>query len=132
MEWEAAAGWDPETQSRRNYPWGNMPPSPHVANVDQLSYGPASVGALPGNMSPIGCYGMIGDVWEWTASAYLPYPGFEEEPGTISHSTFGRHARVLRGGSWATRAGAIRATTRRSARPEVRHLFSGFRCARDA
>jgi gamma-glutamyl hercynylcysteine S-oxide synthase len=132
MEWEAAAAWDPETQSRRHYPWGNMPPSPHVANLDQLAYGPAPVGALPGNLSPTGCYGLIGDVWEWTASAFLSYPGFEEQPSSGMQPRFGRHARVLRGGSWATRSGAVRATSRRSEQPEARYLFSGFRCARDA
>jgi iron(II)-dependent oxidoreductase len=107
FEWEAAAGWDPETQCRRQYPWGNMSPTPHVANLDQLGFGPAAVGAFPGNLSPVGCYGMIGDVWEWTDEA------------------------VLRGGSWATRAGAIRNSSRRLASPAARHVFNGFRCARD-
>jgi len=120
LEWEAAASWDPETQSRRRYPWGSMPPSPHVANLDQLAYGPSSAGAFPGNISPVGCYGMIGDVWEWTASRFEPYP---DGPGPKL---------VLRGGSWATRSGAIRSTTRRPAPPEARHMFAGFRCARDA
>jgi iron(II)-dependent oxidoreductase len=115
QEWEAAAGWDPETQSRRDYPWGNMPPSSHVANLDQLALRPAPVGAFPGNRSPVGCYGMIGDLWEWTTSEFLP----------------GEDAKVLRGGSWATRTGAVRITTRRPAAPESRHLFTGFRCARD-
>ena len=116
LEWEAAASWDPETQTRRRYPWGNMPPSAHVANLDQLAYAPASAGAFPGNTSPVGCYGMIGDVWEWTASRFEPHgPKL-----------------VLRGGSWATRSGAIRSTTRRPAPPDARHLFAGFRCARDA
>jgi gamma-glutamyl hercynylcysteine S-oxide synthase len=132
IEWEAAASWDPETQSRRSYPWGNMAPSPHVANLDQLTCGPAEVGAFPGNLSPVGCYGMMGDVWEWTASAYLPYPGGEDlGSATAGENQFGPHNRVLRGGSWATRSGAIRASTRRSAPPESRYLFSGFRCARD-
>ena len=129
-EWEAAAAWDPETQSRRNYPWGNMAPSAHVANLDQLAYGPASTGALPGNLSPVGCYGMIGDVWEWTSSFYLPYPGSDVD--AMGESQFALGSRVLRGGSWATRSGAIRASSRRACRPESRHHFSGFRCARDA
>jgi iron(II)-dependent oxidoreductase len=124
LEWEAAAGWDPETQSRRRYPWGNMAPTAHVANLDQLAFGPAPVGAFPGNVSPIGCYGLIGDVWEWTASEFGPYPGsvWEERPRG--------QPMVLRGGSWATRAGAARVSARRPAPPEARHLFSGFRCAR--
>lgn len=131
-EWEAAAGWDPETQSRRLYPWGNMPPSAHVANLDQLALGPAAVGAFPGNISPIGCYGMIGDTWEWTAGEFLPYPGADESPAVLPDYPFGRDYKVLRGGSWATRPGAIRTSTRRPAPPGARHLFSGFRCARDA
>jgi len=132
LEWEAAASWDPETQTRRRYPWGNMPPSAHVANLDQLAYGPSSAGAFPGNTSPVGCYGMIGDVWEWTDSHFEPYTGGEPVTLTLSGAK-GKGAKlVLRGGSWATRFGAIRATTRRPARPEARHMFAGFRCARDA
>ncbi len=113
LEWEAAATWDPEIQGRRHYPWGSMAPSLNVANLDQLAFETAEVGAFPGNMSPIGCYGMIGDLWEWTASA-------REEGG------------VLRGGSWATRPGAARATARKCSPPSARHVFSGFRCAHDA
>jgi gamma-glutamyl hercynylcysteine S-oxide synthase len=128
-EWEAAASWDPESQRRRLYPWGNMAPSPHVANLDQLAFSPAPVGAFPGNMSAIGCYGMIGDVWEWTASDFLPYPGATEHPAAAKRR--GTETKVLRGGSWATRPGAIRASTRRPASPDTRHIFSGFRCARD-
>jgi iron(II)-dependent oxidoreductase len=131
VEWEAAAAWDPETQSRRQYPWGNMPPSPHVANLDQLGFGPAAVGAFPGNVSPIGCYGMMGDIWEWTSSDFKPYPGFKNSTETLPTVRFGRRSKVLRGGSWATRPGAIRPSSRRPGLPEARHMFSGFRCARD-
>jgi gamma-glutamyl hercynylcysteine S-oxide synthase len=112
-EWEVAASWDPEAQERRRYPWGSMPPSPNVANLDQLAFATAEVGAFPGNLSPIGCYGMIGDLWEWTSS----------ELGGTS---------VLRGGSWATRQAAARVTARKTALPSARHVFSGFRCAHDA
>ena len=131
VEWEAAAGWDPEAQARRRYPWGNMPPSQHVANLDQLSFQPAAVGAFPGNLSPIGCYGMVGDLWEWTSSEFAPYPGFAQD-SDFPHQEFGRDRRVLRGGSWATRPGAIRISVRRSASPDALYPFSGFRCARDA
>jgi iron(II)-dependent oxidoreductase len=129
VEWETAASWDPELQTRRKYPWGNMPPSPHVANLDQFALAPASVGAFPGNISPLGCYGMIGDVWEWTTSPFLPYQLSDSDPPL---PRFDANARVLRGGSWATRPGAIRVSVRRPAPPGARHLFTGFRCARDA
>ncbi len=131
MEWEAAAAWDPDFQCRRSYPWGNMPPSPHVANLDQLAFEPAPVGAFPGNFSPIGCYGMVGDLWEWTSSAFLPYMGGDLTPPSLPRGRFGDEYKVLRGGSWASRPGAIRLSVRRPARPENRALFCGFRCARD-
>jgi gamma-glutamyl hercynylcysteine S-oxide synthase len=130
VEWEAAAGWEPESQVRRHYPWGNMRPSPHVANLDQLAFEPAPVGAFPGNVSPIGCYGMVGDVWEWTSSSFLPYPGGATAAAPAPE--FNPEYKVLRGGSWATRPGAIRVSVRRPCDPGVRHAFTGFRCARDA
>ena len=131
LEWEAAASWDPETQSRRHFPWGNMAPSPHVANLDQLAFGPAPVGAFPGNLSPIGCYGMVGDLWEWTASSFLPYSSAASD-STPPLGRYGAEYAVLRGGSWATRAGAIRSTVRRAALRGNRTMFCGFRCAKDA
>jgi iron(II)-dependent oxidoreductase len=133
FEWEAAAGWEPEAQTRRHYPWGSMAPTPHVANLDQLAFQPAAVGAFLGNVSPVGCYGMIGDLWEWTSSEFLPYPGIQENPISVPPLTgYSKDHRVLRGGSWATRPGAIRITFRRPGSPESRHMFSGFRCARNA
>ena len=56
-EWEAAAAWDPASGEMRMYPWGNEPVTPAMANVDQLTFEPAPVGAYPTNVSPIGCYG---------------------------------------------------------------------------
>lgn len=64
QEWEAAASWDPVAESKRPFPWGDEPPTALDANLDQLSFETAQVGAYPGNVSPVGCYGMIGDVWE--------------------------------------------------------------------
>jgi iron(II)-dependent oxidoreductase len=133
LEWEAAASWDSAAGLKRSYPWGETPASPELANVDQLSFGTASIGAYPDNISPIGCYGMIGDVWEWTSSDFLPYPGFESFPyREYSEAFFGSEYKVLRGGSWATRPGAIRNTFRNWDYPVRRQIFSGFRCARDA
>jgi iron(II)-dependent oxidoreductase len=133
QEWEAAAAWDPGTGTARDYPWGNEPASSSLANVDQLSFDTAPVGAYPHNVSPIGCYGMIGDVWEWTASDFTGYPGFLAFPyPEYSETFFGSEYKVLRGGSWATRPGAIRNTFRNWDYPIRRQIFSGFRCARDA
>jgi gamma-glutamyl hercynylcysteine S-oxide synthase len=132
LEWEAAASWDPETGTKRTFPWGEEPASRELANVDQLSFGTAPVGSYERNVSAIGCYGMIGDVWEWTSSDFLPYPGFESFPyKEYSEAFFGSEYKVLRGGSWATRPGAIRNTFRNWDFPIRRQIFSGFRCARD-
>jgi iron(II)-dependent oxidoreductase len=133
FEWEAAASWDPASDTKRNYPWGDAALTPQLANVDQLSFGTAPVGSYRTNISPIGCYGMIGDVWEWTSSDFLPYPGFESFPyREYSEAFFGTEYKVLRGGSWATRPGAIRNSFRNWDYPIRRQIFSGFRCARDA
>ena len=133
IEWEAAASWDPATGRKRLFPWGDEPPSPELANVDQLGFGTAPVGAYPRNRSPIGCRGMIGDVWEWTASDFRPWPGFQAFPyQEYSEAFFGDEYKVLRGGSWATRPGAVRNTFRNWDYPIRRQIFSGFRCARDA
>jgi iron(II)-dependent oxidoreductase len=132
IEWEAAATWDPVTQRVRNYPWGNSDPDEKVANIDQLSFDTAPVGTYDA-LSPIGCYGMIGDVWEWTSSDFAGYPGFRSFPyKEYSEEFFGTDYKVLRGGSWATRPGAIRSTFRNWDYPIRRQIFSGFRCARDA
>jgi iron(II)-dependent oxidoreductase len=133
VEWEAAASWDPATGTRRLFPWGDEPADRTRANVDQLAFGTAPIGSHAANVSPIGCHGMIGDVWEWTASDFGPWPGFESFPyPEYSEVFFGSEYKVLRGGSWATRPGAIRNSFRNWDYPIRRQIFSGFRCARDA
>ena len=132
VEWEAAATWDPVTQRARTFPWGEFDPDSKAANIDQLSFDTAPVGTYDA-LSPIGCYGMIGDVWEWTSSDFSGYPGFRSFPyKEYSEEFFGTDYKVLRGGSWATRPGAIRSTFRNWDYPIRRQIFSGFRCARDA
>jgi iron(II)-dependent oxidoreductase len=132
VEWEVAATWDPATASARRYPWGDEPPTPELANMDQLRFGTAPVGAFPRNVSPLGCVGMIGDVWEWTSSDFTPYPGYATFPyREYSEVFFGPTHKVLRGGAWATRAHVARATFRNWDFPVRRQIFAGFRCARD-
>lgn len=132
FEWEVAAAWDPATGAGRRYPWGDEAPTREHANLDQLSFDTAPLGAYPLNVSPLGCYGMIGDVWEWTSSDFAGYPGFRAFPyPEYSEVFFGHEYKVLRGGSWATRPGAIRNTFRNWDYPIRRQIFAGFRCARD-
>ncbi len=132
IEWEVAASGSPDGD-QRSYPWGEQDCTPDLANVDQLAFGTASVGAYPQGASAFGCRDMIGDVWEWTSSDFAGYPGFTSFPyKEYSEEFFGSDYKVLRGGSWATRPGAIRNTFRNWDFPIRRQIFSGFRSARDA
>ncbi|MEO7040895.1 MAG: ergothioneine biosynthesis protein EgtB [Gemmatimonadaceae bacterium] len=131
-EWEIAASWNADTNGAQRFPWGDEEPNRLLANIDQLGFSTAPIGAFEQNVSPLGCYGMVGDVWEWTASDFHGYPGFVAFPyPEYSETFFGSEYKVLRGGSWATRAGAIRNTFRNWDYPIRRQIFSGFRCARD-
>jgi len=131
-EWEKAASWDAGEERARHYPWGDDPPTPERANLDQLTFGPARVGALNG-ATPAGVVSLLGDCWEWTASDLTGYPGFAPFPyREYSEVFFGKGHRVLRGGSWATRPSVARNTFRNWDLPERRQIFAGFRCAADA
>jgi iron(II)-dependent oxidoreductase len=132
-EWEKAATWDQQTQTARAYPWGHAPGSAQTANVDQLAYGVAAAGAYPAGAAPCGALGMIGDVWEWTATTFTGYPGFRAHPyREYSEVFFGSTYRVLRGGSWATRARVATPTFRNWDLPQRRQIFAGVRIAKDA
>jgi iron(II)-dependent oxidoreductase len=75
---------------------------------------------------------LVGQVWEWTSSDFLAYPGFEPFPyREYSEAFFGDTYKVLRGGSWATSRNVMRPSFRNWDLPERRQIFAGFRCARD-
>jgi gamma-glutamyl hercynylcysteine S-oxide synthase len=132
-EWEKAATWDQETGAKRRYPWGDDPPTSERANLDHALLGPAPAGAYPAGAAPCGALGMLGDVWEWTASDFRGYPGFVAHPyKEYSEVFFGSDYKVLRGGSWATRARVATPTFRNWDLPQRRQIFAGVRLAWDA
>lgn len=103
-EWERAATWEQGAEG------GNG------------AVGAASRGALAGT----------GQVWEWTASHFDGYPGFEPYPyREYSEVFFGREYRVLRGGSWATSPRVATTTFRNWDLPQRRQIFSGLRLTKD-
>jgi iron(II)-dependent oxidoreductase len=132
IEWEAAASWDPAAGAKVTFPWGDEGPSALRANLDALLFETTPIGCYPAGVSPIGCWDMIGNVWEWTSSDFAGYPGYETFPyHEYSEVFFGDEYKVLRGGSWATRFGAVRNTFRNWDYPIRRQIFSGVRCASD-
>jgi ergothioneine biosynthesis protein EgtB len=98
--------------------------------VDEERFHPAPVSNLPakGELQQ-----MYGDVWEWTRSAYLPYPGYRAGPGALGeyNGKFMCNQMVLRGGSCATSRNHVRLTYRNFFQPEKRWQFTGIRLARD-
>ena len=130
-EWEMAASYSPAEHRKRRFPWGDSRPTPEQANLDWQAMGCIDGAALEAGDSSFGCRQMIGNVWEWTADDFGPYPGFVIDPyKEYSEPWFSGH-KVLRGGCWTTRAELIRNTWRNFYTPDRRDVLAGFRtCAR--
>jgi iron(II)-dependent oxidoreductase len=124
-----AATLDPATGRKHRFPWGEAAPTRERANLDYLAGGPIDARALPDGDSPVGCRQMVGNVWEWVADTFQPYPEFACDPyKEYSEPHFGgKH--VLKGGCWTTRSRLIRGTWRNFFKRQRRNVFAGFRTA---
>lgn len=133
QEWEKGArGID-----GRMFPWGrefdvNRSNSPQHWSVQKVRGDTTPVGAFEAGKSPYGLYDMSGNVWEWTSSWYMPYPG-NKHPS----ENYGQQYKVLKGGSWWDcsfyKCGISAPVFNRSFfNPKVKNESFGFRCAKDA
>lgn len=132
-EWERAAGWDTDRQEKYIYPWGNDW-DPARANTVESALGTTTpVGHYcPEGASPVGACDMVGNVWEWVSSTYMPYP-YRPDDGREDLEAHG--TRALRGGSWINERDRARVAYRLPPFPGDFILFdptNGFRCAMSA
>lgn len=137
-EWEkgargGASGVSASEADTRIWPWGNQLPDATRCHFDQQRQGippgdqrVSDVGKFPAGASPYGLLDMAGNVWEWTASAYAPYPW---TPATTKVST--EVPVVLRGGSYNHDANGVRCSARTAMSPGARDVYIGFRVAVD-
>lgn len=117
-EWEFAA----RGRDNRLYPYGNEW-KPRFSNARETGLDqPQAVGSYPDGLSPFGVADMAGNVAEWTATPYLPYPG---SPAKLDEGNW-----VIRGGGFRVPAAEQTATDRYFDRPTVSYDFVGFRCAK--
>jgi iron(II)-dependent oxidoreductase len=134
FEWEVAALGERASDGtlssiKRRYPWGDAPAGHLKANLDGYALGPVDVAAFPHGDSSFGCRQMLGNVWEWCADTFEPYPGFKPDAyEDYSQVLFG-DTKVLRGGAWTTRSRMMHGTYRNYFEPHRCDIFAGFRLA---
>ncbi len=119
VEWEKAAASVKTSASCGNF-------------LEMQNFHPVPLGHAPG-VDTSGISQMYGDVWEWTGSSYLPYPGYQQEKGPLGeyNGKFMINQMTLRGGSCATPRTHIRPTYRNFFQCDKRWQFTGFRLASD-
>jgi len=114
----------------RPFPWGEEAPHNRLGNFDFDRWDPAPVGAFPQGKSAFGVGDLIGNGWEWTATPFAPFPGFqpfEFYPGYSANFFDGEHY-VMKGGSARTAACMLRRSFRNWFQPHYQYVYAGFRC----
>jgi gamma-glutamyl hercynylcysteine S-oxide synthase len=134
-EWEAAAAAEPGAGGglaarKRRYPWGDDAALTQHANLDGHLLGVVDVAAFAPGDSAWGCRQMLGNVWEWTATMFEPFPGFSPDAYEDYSAPWFGTRKVLRGGAWATRSRMVTNMYRNFFTPDRRDVMAGFRtCA---
>ncbi len=127
MEWEYAAS---QARAQTTIADGNFRES---GALRPLPLSPPDRTQTSNSAAPTDLHQMFGDVWEWTASPYAPYPGFRPAPGAVGeyNGKFMINQMVLRGGSCVTPRAHIRPSYRNFFQPHQRWQFTGVRLADD-
>src|SRR5438477_9289048 len=132
-QWHRAAYGAPVAdEPERPFPWGEEAPHNRLGNFDFDRWDPAPVGAFPQGKSAFGVGDLIGNGWEWTATPFAPFPGFqpfEFYPGYSANFFDGEHY-VMKGGSARTAACMLRRSFRNWFQPHYQYVYAGFRCVR--
>ena len=140
--WQAPLYWERDGEGWQVFTLSGMtaidPDQPvcHVSAYEAAAYAKWAGKRLPREQeweTGAGAVQDIGQVWEWTASPYVAYPGYREPAGAIGeyNGKFMANQMVLRGGCVATPAGHIRTTYRNFFPPDARWMFGGLRLAED-
>lgn len=133
-QWEKAAGYDPGTERKRVWPWGDTWISGRANTSEERIGNTTPVGTFPENSSAYGVIDLAGNVWEWCNTRWggdrwnteFRYP-YRCDDGREEKS--GDHARTIRGGSWDQAAIFARCTARRGRQAKYSGSTLGFRIA---
>jgi ergothioneine biosynthesis protein EgtB len=132
-EYHRAAFGAPDGRQRK-FPWGDAAPAAEHGNFDFRSWDPVAVGSFAGGASAFGVRDLVGNGWEWTASPFAPFPGFEPMATYPRYSAdfFDGDHFVIKGASPVTPAGLVRRSFRNWFQARYPYLFAAFRCVRPA
>jgi len=116
----------------REHPWGRDDPSPRHGVFDFASWDPEPAGSHPDGASAWGVADLVGNGWEWTSTAFAPFPGFRATASYPEYSAdfFDGHHFVLKGASPATARELVRPTFRNWFRMRYPYVYATFRCVR--
>ncbi len=124
-QWEYAA----RGQDQRTYPWGNKKPTNKLANYKGRSKGTTERNKFSDSVSPLGCYDMAGNVWEWCYDSYEE-SYYQNSPRLNPIGPKEGKEKVCRGGSWTYEVDTLKAYYRFNGDATLRDKAYGFRTAR--
>ena len=131
--YQTTPGGETPDHRERPYPWGNAAPDETRGNFDFHHWDPVDVNANPAGDSASGVSQLAGNGWEWTATKFGPFPGFQPMPfyPGYSQNFFDEEHYVMKGGSPVTAACMLRRSFRNWFRPNYPYVYASFRVVED-